>query len=100
MSKSIPLSQGKVALVDDAGFDRLNAHQRFVPGTGYAVGFVPSSDGKFQLIYMHRFIMQTAEGQLADHINGDSLDNRQTCVLRLRNRMAKISVSAPFRSPG
>jgi hypothetical protein len=78
MSKSIPLSQGKVALVDDADFDRLSAFQWFLSGTGYAAGFVPSSNGKFRLEYMHRFIMKAAEGQLVDHINGDSLDNRQS----------------------
>jgi hypothetical protein len=78
MSKSIPLSQGKVALVDDADYDRLAAYQWFLSGTGYAVGFVPNGNGKFQLEYMHRFILQAAEGQLVDHINGDSLDNRQT----------------------
>ncbi len=78
MSKSIPLSQDKVALVDDADFDRLKSYQWFLSGTGYAVGFVPSGDGKFRLEYMHRLIMQAAGGQLADHINGDSLDNRQT----------------------
>ena len=78
MSKSIPLSQGKAALVDDADFDRLSAFQWFLSGTGYAVGFVPGESGKFRLEYMHRLIMQAAEGQLVDHINGDSLDNRQT----------------------
>jgi hypothetical protein len=77
MSKSIPLSQGRVALVDDADFDRLTAYKWFLSGTGYAVGFVPG-DGKFRLEYMHRFIMKAAEGQLVDHINGDSLDNRPT----------------------
>jgi hypothetical protein len=77
MCKSIPLSQGKSALVDDEDFDRLKSYQWFLSGTGYAVGFVPSN-GKFKLAYMHRFIMQAAEGQLVDHINSDSLDNRQT----------------------
>ena len=47
MCKSIPLSQGKVALVDDADYDRLNAYQWFLSGTGYAVGFVPGGNGKF-----------------------------------------------------
>ena len=78
MSNSISLSQGKSTLVDDEDFDRLNAYQWFLSGTGYAVGFVPSDDGKFRLEYAHRFIMQAAEGQLVDHINGNPLDNRQT----------------------
>jgi hypothetical protein len=78
MSKSIPLSQGKVALVDDADYDRLAAYRWFLSGPGYAVGFVPSGNGRFRLEYMHRLIMQPADGQLVDHINGDSLDNRQT----------------------
>ena len=97
MSKSIPLSKGKVALVDDADYDRLSAYQWFLSGTGSAVGFVPGGNGKFRLEYMHRFIMQAAEGQLLDHINSDLLDNRQTkpCVGRLHARTPRISVSAP-----
>jgi hypothetical protein len=71
MSKSIPLSQGKVALVDDADFDRLSAYQWFLSGTGYAAGFVPSGNGRFRLEYMHRFLMQATEGQLVDHINNE-----------------------------
>ena len=78
MIKSIPLDQSHHALVDDADFNRLSAYQWFLSGTGYAVGFVPNGNGKFRLEYLHRFIMQAAEGQLVDHINGDSLDNRQT----------------------
>ena len=42
MSQSIPLSRGKVALVDDDDYARLSAYEWFLSGTGYAVGFVPT----------------------------------------------------------
>ena len=74
--KTIELTQGKMAMVDDEDFEWLNqfkwhAAQRS-GGLIYAQGQV---DGKHQL--MHRVIMTTKSGQEIDHINGDGLDNRR-----------------------
>lgn len=77
MCKSIPLSQGVVALVDDEDYERLRQYTWFLSGTGYAVGFVPAN-GRFDLVYMHRLILNVGPEQLVDHVNpGDKLDNRR-----------------------
>jgi hypothetical protein len=82
MCKQIPLSPHVCALVDDDDYDRLRKYPWFLSGTGYAVGFVPVN-GRFELIYMHRLILNAGPDQLVDHVNGaDKLDNRR-CNLRL-----------------
>lgn len=76
--KELILSNGQVALVDDADFDLVSkfswhphqARQR-VPKT-YVYGH---ANGK--QVSLHRFLMAPEPGQLVDHINGDPLDNRR-----------------------
>jgi hypothetical protein len=45
------------------------------------VGFVPVN-GRFELVYMHRLILNAGPDQLVDHVNRNKLDNRR-CNLRL-----------------
>jgi len=70
--KTIPLTQGKVAIVDDEDFDNLIKYKWFLDN-GYARGRV---NGKY--IFMHRFIMKTKRGEIYDHINRNKLDNRKS----------------------
>jgi hypothetical protein len=83
MTRTIPLTQGKVATVDDADFDRVNAFKWYAykdRNTWYARRSVPSekAGGRFSAaVLMHRFILGAAKGQPVDHINGDGLDNRR-----------------------
>ena len=81
MAQYISLNFDAVALVDDADYDRAKPYDWFLSGTGYAVGFVPA-DGKFKLVYLHRFLMDAQPGEIVDHINGYALDN-QRANLRL-----------------
>jgi len=76
MTRSISLNFDTVALVDDADYDKISTYNWFLSGSGYAVGFVPV-EGKFKLTYLHRFILDAQPGQIVDHINGHSLDNRR-----------------------
>lgn len=76
--KSIPLSQGKFALVDDEDFDYQNQwkwsaqkHQN----TFYAVRHPAGK--KNETIYMHREIMKTPAGMLTDHIDHNGLNNQR-----------------------
>jgi len=74
MTKSIPLSQGKFALVDDDMFDYLMQWKwSYRHGYAYRKKGMPSRDN----IHMHRVIMNTPDGMQTDHINGDGLDNRR-----------------------
>lgn len=85
MTREIPLSQGKVALVDDADFDWLNQWKWSASRQGRphsfpqwrAVRCVGPKKGPKHLILMHRLIMNAPTGATVDHINGDPLDNRR-----------------------
>ena len=78
--KEIALTQGKVALVDDEDFDELNKNKWFAQknyNTFYAARHEKKRiiDGRRNLIFMHRVIVNTPIGMQTDHINGNGLDN-------------------------
>ena len=76
--KQIPLTQGKFAIVDDDMFDYLNQWKWCVSKMGhwcYATRSV-RKNGKNKLILMHRQILKAKLGQIIDHKNHNSLDNR------------------------
>jgi hypothetical protein len=77
--KVIPLTQGKVTLVDDADFQHLNQwkwqshHSR---GVWYAIRFTSRKTGR-KRIFMHSEIMQPPPGMEVDHRDGDGLNNQR-----------------------
>lgn len=78
--KEIPLTQGKVALVDAEDYEYSNQFKWYAMKHGntyYAVRHIKKEDGKQTLICMHRVIMKTSKGMDTDHINGDGWDNRR-----------------------
>lgn len=81
MSKHIPLTQGKVATVDDEDYEWLSQwkwcyqHDYSTGNTGYAVRSDPENPARKTL--MHRLLLDLQKGQVCDHINGDGLDNRR-----------------------
>lgn len=84
--KQIPLTQGKVALVDDEDYDRLVAmgkwkYQKSSSGGGYASKskIRRKEDGKYtsDTILMHRFIMNASKGFDVDHGDSDGLNNQK-----------------------
>ena len=71
--KTIPLTQGKVAIVDDEDLERLNEFKWHVirsGKTGYAV-----RTRNRRRVWMHREILRTV-GEV-DHVNGIGTDNRK-----------------------
>ena len=79
--REIPLSQGKVATVDDDDFaylSRFSWHTAANKKTFYAQRKPSAPLGETgPIIKMHRVIMAAPPGLEIDHINGNGLDNRK-----------------------
>jgi hypothetical protein len=95
----IPLSQGKVAVIDDDDYELViqypwSAHKQ--GNTWYAyTNLCTFINGKLRRnITMHRLVMGDAcIGLQVDHINHDGLDNRRSCNLRTCNRSQNLQNS-------
>ena len=95
--REIPVTQGRVALVDSEDYP-LVAGRKWSCSSGAAMRYecgVPT--------YMARLIMDAPDGIEIDHINGDRLDNRR-CNLRLcthrqnlRNRKRQDNGSSRYK---
>ena len=81
MSREIPLTQGKVAIVDDRDFDELSRFKwqttRDRSGTFYAVRTTTRVGDKPRTVRMHRQILGAVAGEDVDHANHDTLDNQR-----------------------
>ena len=79
--RQIELSQGEVALVDDADYEHLSGYKWFYRGErGGKQGYGTRHGGKddpARTIYMHRQIMQPPPGHAVVFLNGDRLDCRR-----------------------
>ena len=81
----VPLTKGKVTLVDDEDYQRVMAAGpwnamhvvRKSREQWYAYRFVPRENGSRYRLYMHRFILEPPAGFETDHRNDDGLDNRR-----------------------
>ncbi len=82
--KTIPLTKGAVAIVDDEDYPRLSAYKWHLAGSGYAVRF-EGARGHQKAIYLHRQLIGAEKGQEVDHVNTDKLDDRR-CNLRICTR--------------
>jgi len=84
--KEIPLTQGKVALVDDEDFDRVNQYKWYVHrgGNNYYALTSTKIGGVKKIVAMHRFLLGLSlnDGILTDHRNLNGLDNRQNNIRR------------------
>jgi hypothetical protein len=76
--KTIPLSKGRFALVDDDVFGDLSQFKWYVDGAGY-VHRMWMIEGKRHYELMHRRIMRLSPGDMkeVDHVSGDKLDNQR-----------------------
>ena len=72
--KEICLTKGKIALVNDFDFERLNQWKWYADRIKNKVYAARKNPKK---IYMHREILKVKNFQYVDHINGNGLDNRR-----------------------
>ena len=75
--KEIKLTQGKVAIIDDEDFERLNQFKwcvKFDWRNWYARRMI-RVNGKQTTLYMHRAIVNAPKCVQVDHRNGNGLDN-------------------------
>ena len=80
MSKLIPLTKGKSAIVDDEDYEWLiqwkwQAYK--IRHMWYAVRFPKKPNGKGTTISMHREILGKKAARITDHLNRNGLDNRR-----------------------
>lgn len=106
--KTIPLTQGKFALVDDEDFEYLSqfywqALKRGINAAWHVKRTIARFD-KTKTVYMHQEIMPSPTGLEIDHKNGDGLDNQKKnlrVVTRLQNtrgyRRLRTGKSSKFR---
>jgi len=78
--KTIQLTQGKVAIVDDEDYEYLNQFKWCVRGNNndYAITSIKVSPVKYRSVNMHHLILNPPKGMMIDHKNGYSLDNRRS----------------------
>ncbi len=101
--KEIPLTQGKVALVDDEDYERLAAMGKWcVDKDGYAIKGIrfrcTSGKSCVKIIRMHREILNFPEGLQVDHIDGNVLNNKKSNLRLCTNRENSMNQSKSKRS--
>ena len=110
ITKQIPLTQGKCAIVDATDYEWLVEWKWSLVEsnrchTSYARRYLRGSKRNHaKYATMHREIMNTPKGMQTDHINGNGLDNRR-CNLRVvtqsQNQMnAKKTIMAASKHKG
>lgn len=75
--KLIPLTHGKVAMVDDIDYERVARYKWHYVGNSrneYARTTIVDAGGSHK-VRMHRFIMRAQPGTLVDHEDGNGLNN-------------------------
>lgn len=79
--KTIQLTQGQYALVDDEDFDYLNQWKWMASWNPNTFSFYATrhatTSSKSNNIRMHRLIMNTPEGLVCDHIDHNTLNNQK-----------------------
>jgi hypothetical protein len=106
--KTIKLTKGRIALVDDVDYERINVHKWHVnegskAPTFYAARQSPRVNGRQTLIRMHHEILGVPSYVRIDHKNRDALDNRRsnlrvaTAQQNASNRKMQCNNSSGYR---
>ena len=90
MTREIPLTQGRIALVDDADYEWLSQRKWCFEGRYAACRHEGHNT------YMHRMILNAPRGAEVDHCDGNKLNNQRS-NLRLTTRGSNVA-NAPKRT--
>lgn len=112
VSRTVQLSRGLVAIVDDEDYERVTALGGWFAGVGLGGRMSARRNQRIRsgrgsgartVIYLHRFILNAKPGQQIDHKNGDTLDNRRsnlrfcTSSQNCQNRRARSDNASGFK---
>jgi hypothetical protein len=80
--KEIQLTQGQATIVDDWRFDELCQYKWYAKWDSKTQSFRAMhafrlESGEQRIVFMHSFIMNTPHDMVTDHINHNTLDNRE-----------------------
>jgi hypothetical protein len=107
--REIPLTQGKVALVDEADFEWVSQwkwHARYCPNRkSFYAARADRSKGKYINVVLHRELMGLPYGdkRQADHINHDTLNNQRsnlrvcTAAQNAQNRRIRLDGKSGYK---
>ena len=103
--KELPLSKGKVALVDDDDYPLLVTkkwHVRNCKGHLYAAHTecTPMTNGEraTSKLYMHRFLLHPLYKMQVDHIDGNGLNNQRSNLRVVTHRQNAQNIRKPKSS--
>lgn len=84
MAREIKLTRGAVAIVDDDCFSWLAGWNWSADTSrGHVYAYRGAVGGNSRTtVYLHRVVAGAGGGEVVDHVNGDTLDNRR-CNLRI-----------------
>jgi len=100
--REIKLTQGKVALVDDEDYERLNRY-RWCAFRNLNTYYASRSISGSATISMHRQILSVSPGKEIDHKDGNGLnnqkDNLRSCThsQNCANQRSQVNVSSKFK---
>lgn len=77
----IPLASGEHALVDEEDYERVMEMRWTFGVSNRRRKYVRASVGR-RSVYLHRFVMNAADGEQIDHLQNDRLDNRKNQLRR------------------
>lgn len=93
--KSIPLTKGMIALVDDEDYEYLMQWKWLAKKDNKGNWYACRVDESRRLIQMHRLIMSAPEGVKVDHKDGDGLhnwrENLRVCTNAENSRNRRIN---------